>query len=317
VLPDVFKIEVPLPGNPLKAVNSYVIKSGTRNLIVDTGMNRVECKEALQAGLDELAIDLTVTDLFITHMHADHSGLISQFATATSRVFCSQTDGDIINSHSGWQPMLEYAVLNGFPADEDPIAHHPGFKYGNAKTIDFNIVKDGDVIEVGGFSLRGVSTPGHTPGHMCLYETGRKFLLSGDHILSKITPNISLWSYDEDPLHEFLDSLDRVYAMDIALVLPAHRRLIPDHRARIEQLRHHHWNRADAIHAILKQEHPLNAYIIASRMNWDLSYEYWDQFPLPQKWFAMGEVLAHLKYLEQMGLVRMVHNGPYMEYTPA
>ena len=71
---DIYRLEIPLPGNPLRAVNSYVIKGGERNLIIDTGMNREECREAIDAGLRELGIDLEITDLFITHMHADHPG---------------------------------------------------------------------------------------------------------------------------------------------------------------------------------------------------------------------------------------------------
>ena len=86
IRPGLFRLEIPLPGNPLKAVNSYVFKTPDRNLIVDTGMNRPECLEAMMNGLRELDIDLSKTDLFITHMHADHSGLISHLAMETSRL---------------------------------------------------------------------------------------------------------------------------------------------------------------------------------------------------------------------------------------
>ena len=188
IRPGLFRLEIPLPGNPLKAVNSYVFKTPDRNLIVDTGMNRPECMEGMMNMSRELDIDLSKTDLFITHMHADHSGLISHLATETSRVFCSQPDADIINSKDDWRDMLVFASRSGFPQDEEAIRQHPGFKYGVREIINFTIMKDEDTINIGEYTFRCVSTPGHTPGHLCLYEPNQKFLLSGDHILGRLHP---------------------------------------------------------------------------------------------------------------------------------
>jgi glyoxylase-like metal-dependent hydrolase (beta-lactamase superfamily II) len=75
ILPDIYRIEVPLPKSPLKALNSYLVKGDGRYLLIDTGLNRKECKQALFSGLDELHVDLTKTDIFITHLHSDHMGL--------------------------------------------------------------------------------------------------------------------------------------------------------------------------------------------------------------------------------------------------
>jgi glyoxylase-like metal-dependent hydrolase (beta-lactamase superfamily II) len=76
VLTNLYKIEIPLPKNPLKNLNSYVIKGAERNLIIDTGWNQEECMNAMQAGLKKLGVDIKNTDFFITHLHADHLGLI-------------------------------------------------------------------------------------------------------------------------------------------------------------------------------------------------------------------------------------------------
>jgi glyoxylase-like metal-dependent hydrolase (beta-lactamase superfamily II) len=54
VLANTYRIEIPLPGNPLKAINSSVVRESTRNLIIDTGLNRRECRDAMKAGLAEL-----------------------------------------------------------------------------------------------------------------------------------------------------------------------------------------------------------------------------------------------------------------------
>ncbi|GAI37601.1 unnamed protein product, partial [marine sediment metagenome] len=90
----------------------------------------------------------------------------------------------------------------------------PGYKYSSKGYLDFYILKEGDAISIGDYLFKCIETPGHTPGHMCLYEPDKKIFISGDHILSDITPNISLFSNEENPLKEYLISLDKVYNFD-------------------------------------------------------------------------------------------------------
>ena len=78
IRPELFLIEVPLPNSPLKYLNSYVVRSSDRTLVIDTGLNRKVCLEALQGGLKKLGVDPARTDFFITHLHADHFGLVSK-----------------------------------------------------------------------------------------------------------------------------------------------------------------------------------------------------------------------------------------------
>jgi glyoxylase-like metal-dependent hydrolase (beta-lactamase superfamily II) len=128
---DLFRIMVPLPDSPLKFLNSYVVRSADRNLVIDTGLNRDECFEVMKAAFQELKIDPSKTDFFITHLHADHFGLVSRLITASSRVYFNRPDAEIIEAWPGWGPMLAYATENGFPEDElqRAIEQHPGFKF--------------------------------------------------------------------------------------------------------------------------------------------------------------------------------------------
>jgi glyoxylase-like metal-dependent hydrolase (beta-lactamase superfamily II) len=150
-------------------------------------------------------------------------------------------------------------------------------------------------------------------GHICLYESDKKILISGDHILIDITPNIQCWSDDQNPLKSYLESLDKVYQLEVDLALPGHRRLIKNHKQRIEELKNHHNNRLDEVLSILAQA-PMSAYQIASLMTWDIVCESWDQFPVAQKWFATGEALSHLKYLEEEGKVLRRTDGNETTY---
>jgi len=304
ILPNLYRIEVPLPRNPLKAVNSYIIKAGEKSLIVDTGMNREECLSVLSAGLRELDVDLNKADFFITHLHADHLGLVSTIASDTSKIYFNQADADIINSEA-WEDYSNFAGINGFPKDElqRAIQNHPGFKYSTKGHLDFHILQEGEAISIGDYLFKCIETPGHTPGHICLYEPDKKIFISGDHILSDITPNISSFSNDENPLKEYLISLDKVCNFDVGLVLPGHRAVFTNFRERIQELKHHHEVRANEVLSILKKGNQ-DAFQVASQMTWDMSYKSWELFPLMQKWFATGEAIAHLKYLEEEGKLR-------------
>ncbi len=316
VLPNIYRLEIPLPRNPLKAVNSYVIKDSNRNLIVDTGLNRKECREVMDQGLAELGIGLEETDFFITHLHADHFALVSSLATERSQVFFNRPDAEAHARGNVWDKMGEYASVHGFPHKElEAALHmHPGYKYGSRLDLSLTILGQGDIIHVGPYSLTCVETPGHTRGHMCLYEPNRKVLFSGDHILGDITPNIQSWSDDVHPLREYLLSLDKVYEMDVALVLPGHRRIFRDCRKRIQELKEHHQRRAQETLSILEGG-PRTAYEVASQMTWDIDLRSWHLFPPSQKWFATGETIAHLKYVEEQGWVHKEMIGARLVYS--
>lgn len=304
IMPNLFRIQIPLPESPLKYLNSYVIRDEERNLIVDTGLNHKACLEAMQDGLRKLGVDLERSDIFITHLHADHFGLVSTLASESSLIFFSRPEKELIESWEGFGAMLDYAGKNGFPKDQldAALSNHPGARYGTGWIPDLKVLGEGDPIIVGDYQFRCVETPGHTAGHLCLYEPTRKLLIAGDHILIDITPNIQCWSDSYNPLRHYLASLDKVFKMDIDLVLPGHRRLIEDHRARINELKEHHSNRLSEVLDILHVGSQ-QAFQIASQMTWDLTAKSWDDFPVAQKWFATGEAIAHLRYLEEEGKV--------------
>ncbi len=299
-----YRIEVPLPNSPLKELNSYVIKADDRNLIIDTGFNRTVCLEAMEAGIKALDIDLSRTDFFITHMHADHAGLVTRLATDTSTIYFSRVDSQVFKREGGWEPMVAFAGINGFPYDElmKALHNHPGFKYSPETIPEFHLIDDGDVVEIGNYRFHCVATPGHTQGHICLYEKDRKTFLSGDHILYDITPHIESWAYQTNSLRDYIDSLDKVYDFPVDIVLPGHRSFFTDFRGRIDALKKHHEDRADETLEVLGNSQK-NAYQIAAGMTWDIDCESWDLFPIAQKWFATGEAIAHLRYLEGEGRV--------------
>ena len=316
VLPNLFRIEIPLPDSPLKSLNSYVIKAADKNLIIDTGLNRKECFRAMTAGLQELDVDLEKTDFFITHLHADHFGLVSRLLTDTNRIYFNRPDAEIVKAWKGWESMIHYAGVNGFPENELEAAlhSHPGYKYSPTRIPELSIIEDGEMIRVGDYLLKYVETPGHTKGHTCLYESAKKILISGDHILNDITPNIQCWSDQENPLKSYLASMDKVYKFEVDLVLPGHRRLFKNYIERIDELKQHHQRRADEVLSILSKGSK-TAFQVASEMTWDIKYKSWGHFPVAQKWFATGEAIAHLRYLEEKGMIARATGTHMITYS--
>ncbi len=315
LLPQLFRLEIPLPGSPLIAVNSYLIKGPVRSLLIDTGMDRKECLDAAVSGLKQLGVDRNKLDFFITHLHADHIGLVGRLATASSRVFFNKVEVEVFSSvfdRAGkhYQMMLNFFRENGFPELEleEAMAKHPGRRFGGKRDLGFTTLGAGDSVEAGDYSFRCIETPGHSPGHLCLYEPGKKILVSGDHVLLEITPNITLWQEMTDPLKEYLASLDKVSKLEVSLVLPGHGSIFKDHRQRIKEIQAHHKDRLDEAISALR-DGARTAYEVAPHLTWDIQLNSWADLPAQQKWFAFGETMAHLRYLERRGMVRTEKQG--------
>ena len=252
ILPDFYKINIPLPGSPLQGLNAYVIKSADRHLVVDTGWNIQTCLNAMRSGLAELGVDLRRTDFFITHFHSDHIGLLPELVHDSATIYFNRPDARRVESGLAREAALNFACANGFPEAElqTLIQNHPGRRFRPKGKLVFSILNENDDLRAGKYLFKCIQTPGHTEGHMCLYETSRKVFVCGDHILDRITPIVQLWSNEENPLRDYLASLDKVRALDIDLVLPGHSRIFKNPAKRIRELKHHHMQRCDEILSI-------------------------------------------------------------------
>jgi len=300
---DIYIIEIPLPENPLKATNSYFIRGKERNLLIDTGFNRSECQVAMEQAIGKIGFYMDNTDLFITHVHSDHSGLAGYLVKPGTKIYtgkyCAQylmDKKEIIN----FKKFVIQSGLSGMGVSPNDNSIHQGIKYACSKISQANVIADEDIIEVGDVTLRCIETTGHAPGHMCLYESERKILFSGDHILGNITPNNTIWDTPwenaYDYLGAYLKNLDKIALLEIKLVLPGHRANFNDCYGRIEELKIHHQRRLNSILEILENK-KMNGAEVASKMNWDLKIKSWDEFPPAQKFFAVGEALSHLTHL--------------------
>lgn len=299
LLENIYVIHVPLTGSPLKNINSYLIKGTNRNLLIDTGFNTKECYAVLTEGLKELNVARDKTDIFITHFHTDHSGLASIIASDTSKVYISEADKRALDNMENWDKLSDRDYSLGMPQAEIEInkKESPIFLYRPKMKRAYTIIKDKDQIDLGNYILDCVSTPGHTQGHMCLYNKENKLFFSGDHIIFDITPNITSRIQGEDVLGDYLNSLQKIKSLDVEYTFSAHRTSTGNFVERIDDLIKHHKERLEEVYEIIKLNGSLNPYEAAARMSWSIRARDWSEFPVVQKRFATGEAAAHLEHL--------------------
>jgi glyoxylase-like metal-dependent hydrolase (beta-lactamase superfamily II) len=303
-----YSIPVALPGNPLKNLNSYVFKGKKRNLLVDTGFNLPECLASLKAGISELGLDMDKTDIFITHCHADHCGLVPEIASPAATIYMSGVDKAIVNQYTNqgeayWERLDQAYMREGFPEEEMAVARglNPARRFIPARNFPSRDVADGDKIALDDFLFTCVFTPGHTPGHMCLYDEKTKIMLTGDHVLFDITPNITVWESLPNSLASYMVSLRKIAGYAVDLPLAAHRESRPSLARRVDELLRHHQARLQDAWNIVRGGERMNAYQVAARMKWDIRARGWDDFPLGQTRCAVGEALSHLNHLVDLG----------------
>ena len=296
--PGVWGVTLPLPFE-LNHINIYLVRLPDGFLMIDTGMQSIE---TLESGLTDAGADWRdVRWLLLTHMHPDHTGLATEVLRRSgARLLMHREDAHHLNQIA--QPRE--------PAWLDRALHHAGVPRQRIDEIEraFREVRksfhrlDPDWLLAGGESLGPLQflwTPGHSPGHVCVYNPAQRVLFSGDHLLERITPNIG-WHDGRDALGDYLESLDRIAPLEIDLILPSHGGPFSDHRARIDGVRRHHEERCAAILRHLGRPKPAH----------ELVLDLWGDTLAPFHYrFAVFEVLAHLEYLGRRGSVTAERSG--------
>ena len=204
----------------------------------------------------------------------------------------------------------------GFPPDllEENARINPAMAE-RLQSLDdrFTPIDDGQEIRIGEYRLKTIVVPGHTPGNTMFWMPEQEIMFTGDHVLFDITPNITAWSWVEDSLGDYLENLLRVRNYPVQLALPGHRKS-GDYKERIRVLLDHHARRLAETERIIRQNPGLNGYEIAGRMTWKIRAASWEEFPLAQKWFAVGECMSHLNYLVKRNKIERRTEGGIRRY---
>jgi len=321
VRPELWSVPVPIPENPLRYVLVYVLELNDGVAIVDAGWNTEDAWSALCMGLEETGGSISdVRGVLVTHIHPDHYGLAGRVREASGAWIALHPEdaailrGRYVEVDELLARMCDLLSDAGVPASKLPDLSMASMMIRSQVTMAEPdvLLEDGRKVELPGWDLTTIWTPGHSPGHVCFASESRRLLLSGDHVLPRITPNIGVHTQQfPNPLGDYLESLLKVHDMAADEVLPAHEYRFSGLRARIDEIIVHHAERLAEIERLIKDHPGSTAWEIAVHLRWSRP---WDQIPEFMQRAAVGETLAHIVLLENHERVRREGSMPARFY---
>ena len=307
---DLWSIPVPIPDNPLRYVSAYAFASDSGLVLLDSGWDSEVSWQALRSGLRSVgAGPADVRGVLVSHMHLDHAGLAGRLRAASGAWIAMHPADHAVIARPDYRDArvavaqeVAFLIRLGAPAAEAAEAVGPAERYVPYTSIalpDRNL-SDGDLADVPGWRLRAVHTPGHTPGHLCFVDERSRQLFAGDHVLPRITPNISVQPADPvSPLDDYLMSLAKVRDLDVDEVLPAHEWRFRGLAERVDAIAAHHEHRLAELLAAITREPGSTPWYLASQLTWSRP---WDQYSGRMRISAVTETAAHVYELVRRGL---------------
>lgn len=309
--PGVFRLVLPLPWPGLDRVNAYLLEAPGGCTLVDAGMFLPDDEhegwadvEAAFAACGHQPSD--VTRLVITHTHIDHYGMAGRFVEETGCELWAHraADRDIElyqDPQERVRRLEELFTDHGVSADElsELTQFEDWRRYVSSEVLPTSHVGEGDVVPVGDRQWEVIYTPGHSANHICLWSPTDRLLISGDHLLPTITPHIDYERHgDKDPLGDFMKSLAKVEKLDPSITLPGHGGPFEEGAERARIVARHHDRRLGSILQVVRHEghtaEEITQEIFGSTL---LNF---------QKRLALGEALAHIRYLSKRGELERV-----------
>jgi glyoxylase-like metal-dependent hydrolase (beta-lactamase superfamily II) len=310
VLPGVFRLRLPLPWPGVPHCNAWAVASGDGVVLFDTGMHQPESMAHLERALAMCNLGLADIRLVVcTHAHSDHCG---QAATIVARTGCELW---MHPSHELMTRMLEdpEAVLarrlevarqSGVP--EEPLRRYAAERGTPEPGVAGPLKPDRDLVSgvtVGTDLGEWVAyeTPGHSPSHVCLFQPERRLLISGDHLLGRISLYFE-YGYSPNPVGEFLRSLDVVERLGARLCLAGHGRTFTDVHAHIQGNRELVQEQLSHVLAAVRRE-PLTPFQVVTSV-------YGESLSEQNAHWLLSQALGYLTQLEAGGEIRRLPGDP-------
>jgi glyoxylase-like metal-dependent hydrolase (beta-lactamase superfamily II) len=313
VLPGVWRLRLPLPWPGVPHCNAWAVRASDGFVLFDTGMHQPDSMENLERALGMCGLDLADTRLVVcTHAHSDHCG---QAPTIAAQVGCEvwmHPNHELMSRmvedpRAVLERRLEVARQSGVP--EEPLQRYAAERsaQGSGETgFAGPIEPDRDLVSgvVVGSDLGdwvAYETPGHSPSHVCLFQPERRLLISGDHVLGRISLYFE-FGYSPDPVGEFLTSLDVVQRLGARLCLAGHGRTFADVYAHIHGNRQLVNENLRRVYETVRSE-PLSAFDVVTRV-------YGEELSQRNAHWLISQTLGYLTHLQAMGKVSQLAGEP-------
>ena len=311
VLPGIWRLRLPLPWPGVPHCNAWALAAGDGIVLVDTGMHEPGSLAHLERAMHMVNLRIEhVRLLVVTHAHADHFG---QAAPIVERASCelwmnpnlAHARAYAENPDAALERRIEVARQSGVPAE--PLREFEERRKSQGSGVAGWVEPDRDAVAGVTFETDHgrwdiLETPGHAPSHICIHQRERRLLLSGDHLLGRVSLYYD-YGWTPDPAGEFLASLSEVDARDACLCLSGHGRPFTDVRGDVRANQALVAERIGRVQRALEEGEPRTAYeIIPDVYETELT-------PATGAWW-LAETLCYLTHLERAGRVRRVDGEP-------
>jgi glyoxylase-like metal-dependent hydrolase (beta-lactamase superfamily II) len=309
VIPGLWRLRLPLPFAGVPHCNAWAVAAGGGIVLFDTGMHEPGSMDELERAMEQVGLRVDDVRLVVcTHAHADHWGQAAPICDRTGcemwmhpnheHGFAAASEPDMVLAR-----RLEVGRQSGVPASAleryaEEARERPS---GIARVIepDRPLVA-GVTVDTDLGTWTTFETPGHAPSHVCLYQAERRLLISGDHVLGRISLYFD-YGWTPDPIGEFLASLDVVDKLDARLALSGHGKPFLDVHGHIEANRRLVAQRLDAT---------LAAVAVGPKTALEIT-PFLHEEPLTEAnagWW-LPETLCYLTHLERLGKVARGADG--------
>ena len=302
-----WRLRLPLPWTGVPHVNAFAISAGAGVVLVDTGIHEPGGLAQLERALDGAGLRLEHVQLLLcTHAHSDHYGLAAPILErAGCELWMHPDHAHMTRSATDPDRMLERRIevarQSGVPAET--LARYESERRGQGIGVAEVVLPHRQLVagvevetDLGAWQVH--ETPGHAPSHVVLHQPERRLLLSGDHLLGRVSLYYD-YGWTPDPAGEFLQSLDAVDGLDVTLLLPGHGRPVREVPALVEANRREVHERIERVRRGLA-DRPQTAFEVVPALVGEAE--------LPLGW-ALPEALAYLRHLEVLGQVTRHEDG--------
>jgi glyoxylase-like metal-dependent hydrolase (beta-lactamase superfamily II) len=312
VAPGVLWVRMPLPF-ALDHINLWLLREGERYTAVDAGYGDAPTRALWERHFERTLRSRPLDGVVATHYHPDHLGnadwLARRFGLTVSMTAAEYLTAHAIHAQTSGYAIADTSALfraHGVTDDHLDALAGRGNRYRAGVPelpFAFDRLLPGTRVRLAGSDWQVIGGYGHSPEHAALHSADRRLLISGDMLLPRISTNVSVWPSEPyaDPVGRFLASLAAFEALPAdTLVLPSHGLPFRGIAARVQALREHHAARlAELVDAVARRAGPVSAAELVPVL-------FPRELDLQQRFFAIGETIAHLNHLATTGRLRRV-----------